>query len=179
MEGAAGTGFLGLASAISEAVSSIDEQMGKLKTALDSGNSYFMGQIDVINEKYIPAWENLRTRLAEIIGVEGGDSEDKEGRGKQEAGSTDGGSASDGKPGSIIDIMQTGGDAVDAKLEDPWLKAFNDFATDGDNSIQTICDKIIDLVTKMAEIIQAKCEAAASALHSQIGRASCRERVSS
>mgnify|MGYP001071263908 FL=1 len=166
MEGAAGTGFLGLASAISEAVSSIDEQMGKLKTALDSGNSYFTGQIDVINEKYIPAWENLRTRLAEIIGVEGGDSEDKEGRGKQEAGSTDGGSASDGKPGSIIDIMQTGGDAVDAKLEDPWLKAFNDFATDGDNSIQTICDKIIDLVTKMAEIIQAKCEAAASALHS-------------
>ncbi len=166
MEGAAGTGFLGLASAISEAVSSIDEQMGKLKTALDSGNSYFTGQIDVINEKYIPAWENLRTRLAEIIGVEGGDSEDKEGRGKQEAGSTDGGSASGGKPGSIIDIMQTGGDAVDAKLEDPWLKAFNDFATDGDNSIQTICDKIIDLVTKMAEIIQAKCEAAASALHS-------------
>ncbi len=166
MEGAAGTGFLGLASAISEAVSSIDEQMGKLKTALDSGNSYFTGQIDVINEKYIPAWENLRTRLAEIIGVEGGDSEDKEGRGKQKAGSTDGGSASDGKPGSIIDIMQTGGDAVDAKLEDPWLKAFNDFATDGDNSIQTICDKIIDLVTKMAEIIQKKCEAAASALHS-------------
>ncbi len=166
MEGAAGTGFLGLASAISEAVSSIDEQMGKLKTALDLGNSYFTGQIDVINEEYIPAWENLRTRLAEIIGVEGGDSEDKEGRGKQKAGSTDGGSASGGKPGSIIDIMQTGGDAVDAKLEDPWLKAFNDFATDGDNSIQTICDKIIDLVTKMAEIIQKKCEAAASALHS-------------
>ena len=166
MEGAAGTGFLGLASAISEAVSSINEQMGKLKTALDLGNSYFTGQIDVINEEYIPAWENLRTRLAEIIGVEGGDSEDKEGRGKQEAGSTDGGSASGGKPGSIIDIMQTGGDAVDAKLEDPWLKAFNDFATDGDNSIQTICDKIIDLVTKMAEIIQKKCEAAASALHS-------------
>ena len=166
MEGTAGTGFLGLASAISEAVASIDEQMGKLKTALDLGNSYFRGQIDVINEEYIPAWENLRTRLAEIIGVEGGDSEDKEGRGKQEAGSTDGGSASGGKPGSIIDIMQTGGDAVDAKLEDPWLKAFNDFATDGDNSIQTICDKIIDLVTKMAEIIQAKCEAAASALHS-------------
>ncbi|MCX4343123.1 MAG: phage tail tape measure protein [Kineothrix sp.] len=166
MEGAAGTGFLGLASAISEAVASIGEQMGELKTALDLGNSYFTGQIDVINKEYIPAWENLRTRLAEIIGVEGGDSEDKEGRGKQEAGSTDGGSASGGKPGSIIDIMQTGGDAVDAKLEDPWLKAFNDFATDGDNSIQTICDKIIDLVTKMAEIIQKKCEAAASALHS-------------
>ena len=115
MEGAAGTGFLGLASAISEAVSSIDEQMGKLKTALDSGNSYFTGQIDVINEKYIPAWENLRTRLAEIIGVEGGDSEDKEGRGKQKAGSTDGGSASGGKPGSIIDIMQTGGGAGEAR----------------------------------------------------------------
>ena len=61
MEGAAGTGFMGLASAISKAVASIDEQMGKLKTALDLGNSYFMGQIDVINEKYIPAWENLRT----------------------------------------------------------------------------------------------------------------------
>ncbi len=61
MEGTAGTGFLGLASAISEAVASIDEQMGKLKTALDLGNSYFAGQIDVINEKYIPAWENLRT----------------------------------------------------------------------------------------------------------------------
>ena len=165
MEGAAGTGFLGLASAISEAVSSIDEQMGKLKTALDSGNSYFTGQIDVINEKYIPAWENLRTRLAEIIGVEGGDSEDKEGRGKQAAGSTDGGSASSGKPGSIIDIMQTGGNAVDAKLEDPWLKAFNDFATDGDNSIQTICNKIIELVSEMARIIQEKCEAAASALN--------------
>ena len=61
MEGTAGTGFLGLASAILEAVASIDEQMGKLKTALDLGNSYFTGQIDVINEKYIPAWENLRT----------------------------------------------------------------------------------------------------------------------
>ncbi len=162
MEGAAGTGFMGLASAISKAVASIDEQMGKLKTALDLGNSYFMGQIDVINEKYIPAWENLRTCLAEIIGVGGGDSEDKKGRGKQETGSTGSGSASGGKPGSIIDIMQTGGDAVDAKLEDPWLKAFNDFATDGDNSIQTICDKIIEIVTEMARIIQEKCEAAAS-----------------
>ncbi len=166
MEGAAGTGFMGLASAISKAVASIDEQMGKLKTALDLGNSYFMGQIDVINEKYIPAWENLRTCLAEIVGVGGGDSEDKKGRGKQETGSTGSGSASGGKPGSIIDIMQTGGDAVDAKLEDPWLKAFNDFATDGDNSIQTICDKIIEIVTEMARIIQEKCEAAASALNS-------------
>ncbi|MCI8932814.1 MAG: phage tail tape measure protein, partial [Lachnospiraceae bacterium] len=166
MEGTAGTGFLGLASAISEAVASIDEQMGKLKTALDLGNSYFTGQIDVINEKYIPAWENLRTCLAEIVGVGGGDSGDKKGRGKQETGSTGSGSASGGKPGSIIDIMQTGGDAVDAKLEDPWLKAFNDFATDGDNSIQTICDKIIEIVTEMARIIQEKCEAAASALNS-------------
>ena len=91
-----------------QSVASIGEQMGKLKTALDLGNSYFRGQIDVINEEYIPAWENLRTRLAEIIGVGVGDSEDKEGRGKQEAGSTDSGSASGGKPGSIIDIMQTG-----------------------------------------------------------------------
>ena len=171
MEGTAGTGFLGLASAISEAVASIDEQMGKLKTALDLGNSYFMGQIDVINEKYIPAWENLRTCLAEIIGVGGGDSEDKKGRGKQETGSTGSGSASGGKPGSIIDIMQTGGDAVDAKLEDPWLKAFNDFATDGDNSIQTICDKIIGLVTEMADIIQEKCAAAAAALDALASKA--------
>ncbi len=171
MEGAAGTGFMGLASAISKAVASIDEQMGKLKTALDLGNSYFMGQIDVINEKYIPAWENLRTCLAEIIGVGGGDSEDKKGRGKQETGSTGSGSASGGKPGSIIDIMQTGGDAVDAKLEDPWLKAFNDFATDGDNSIQTICDKIIVLVTEMADIIQEKCAAAAAALDALASKA--------
>ena len=171
MEGAAETGFMGLASAISKAVASIDEQMGKLKTALDLGNSYFMGQIDVINEKYIPAWENLRTCLAEIIGVGGGDSEDKKGRGKQETGSTGSGSASGGKPGSIIDIMQTGGDAVDAKLEDPWLKAFNDFATDGDNSIQTICDKIIGLVTEMADIIQEKCAAAAAALDALASKA--------
>ena len=171
MEGTAGTGFLGLVSAISEAVASIDEQMGKLKTALDSGNSYFMGQIDVINEKYIPAWENLRTCLAEIIGVGGGDSEDKKGRGKQETGSTDSGSASGGKSGSIIDIMQTGGDEVAKKLKDPWLKAFNDFATDGDNSIQTICDKIIGLVTEMARVIQEKCKAAAAALDTLASKA--------
>ena len=171
MEGTAGTGFLGLASAISEAVASIDEQMGKLKTALDLGNSYFMGQIDVINEKYIPAWENLRTCLAEIIGVGGGDSEDKKGRGKQETGSTDSGSASGGKSGSIIDIMQTGGDEVAKKLKDPWLKAFNDFATDGDNSIQTICDKIIGLVTEMARVIQEKCKAAAAALDTLASKA--------
>ena len=171
MEGTAGTGFLGLVSAISEAVASIDEQMGKLKTALDLGNSYFMGQIDVINEKYIPAWENLRTCLAEIIGVGGGDSEDKKGRGKQETGSTDSGSASGGKSGSIIDIMQTGGDEVAKKLKDPWLKAFNDFATDGDNSIQTICDKIIGLVTEMARVIQEKCKAAAAALDTLASKA--------
>ncbi len=171
MEGTAGTGFLGLVSAISEAVASIDEQMDKLKTALDLGNSYFMGQIDVINEKYIPAWENLRTCLAEIIGVGGGDSEDKKGRGKQETGSTDSGSASGGKSGSIIDIMQTGGDEVAKKLKDPWLKAFNDFATDGDNSIQTICDKIIGLVTEMARVIQEKCKAAAAALDTLASKA--------
>ena len=67
--------------------------------------------------------------------------------------------------GSIIGIMQTGGEEVAARLEDPWLKAFNDFATDGDNSIQTVCDKIIELVSEMARIIQEKCEAAASALN--------------
>ena len=165
MEGAVGTGFMGLAAAINEAVTSIGEQMGNLETALDKGNSHFKKQMDVINDEYIPAWEDLQTRLAEIIGVGGGDSDNKEGKGDKGTGSKSRNTEPGGNDGSIIDIMQTGGDAVDAKLEDPWLKAFNDFATDGDNSIQTICNKIIELVSEMAKIIQEKCEAAASALN--------------
>lgn len=162
---AAGTGFMGLAAAINEAVTSIGEQMGNLETALDKGNSHFKKQMAVINDEYIPAWEDLQTRLAEIIGVGGGGGDNKEGKGDKGAGSKSGNTEPGGNDGSIIDIMQTGGDAVDAKLEDPWLKAFNDFATDGDNSIQTICNKIIELVSEMARIIQEKCEAAASALN--------------
>ncbi len=165
MGGAAGTGFMGLAAAINEAVTSIGEQMGNLETALDKGNSHFKKQMAVINDEYIPAWEDLQTRLAEIIGVGGGGGDNKEGKGDKGAGSKSGNTEPGGNDGSIIDIMQTGGDAVDAKLEDPWLKAFNDFATDGDNSIQTICNKIIELVSEMARIIQEKCEAAASALN--------------
>ena len=165
MGGAAGTGFMGLAAAINEAVTSIGEQMGNLETALDKGNSHFKKQMAVINDEYIPAWEDLQTRLAEIIGVGSGGGDNKEGKGDKGAGSKSGNTEPGGNDGSIIDIMQTGGDAVDAKLEDPWLKAFNDFATDGDNSIQTICNKIIELVSEMARIIQEKCEAAASALN--------------
>ena len=160
-----GTGFMGLASAISEAVTTIDEQMDNLQKALDIGNDSFAEQIRVITEEYIPAWEELQTRLAEIIGVGGGDGDNKEGKGSKKSGSKDGNSESGGNDGSIIGIMQTGGEEVATRLEDPWLKAFNDFATDGDNSIQTICNKIIELVSEMARIIQEKCEAAASALN--------------
>ena len=160
-----GTGFMGLASAISEAVTTIDEQMDNLQKALDIGNDSFAEQIRVITEEYIPAWEELQTRLAEIIGVGGGDGDNKDGRANRKPGSKEGSSESGGNDGSIIGIMQTGGEEVAARLEDPWLKAFNDFATDGDNSVQTVCDKIIELVSEMARIIQEKCEAAANALH--------------
>ena len=160
-----GTGFMGLAFAISEAVTTIDEQMDNLQKALDIGNDSFAEQIRVITEEYIPAWEELQNRLAEIIGVGGGDGDNKEGKGSKKSGSKDGNSESGGNDGSIIGIMQTGGEEVATRLEDPWLKAFNDFATDGDNSIQTICNKIIELVSEMARIIQEKCEAAASALN--------------
>ncbi len=165
MEGSAGTGFMGLASAISEAVASIDEQMGKLETALGKGNSHFKNQMSVINDEYLPAWESLQARLAEIIGVGGGNGDNKEGKGNQGEGGKEGGSGTGVDSGSIIGIMQTGGEEVAARLEDPWLKAFNDFATDGDNSIQTVCDKIIELVSEMARVIQEKCDAAASALN--------------
>lgn len=165
MGGAAGTGFMGLAAAINEAVTSIGEQMGNLETALDKGNSHFKRQMAVINDEYIPAWEDLQTRLAEIIGVGGGGGDNKEGKGDKWAGSKSGNTEPGGNDGSIIDIMQTGGEEVAARLEDPWLKAFNDFATDGDNSIQTVCDKIIELVSEMARVIQEKCDAAASALN--------------
>ena len=163
-QGQAGTGFMGLASAISEAVTSVSEQMDNLQTALQTGNDAFEEQINKIQEEYIPAWEELQTRLAEIIGVGGGDGETK-GEGNQKSGSKDGGSESGGNGNSIIDIMQTGGDEVAARLEDPWLKAFNDFATDGDNSIQSICDKIIEMVKEMADTIQEQCAAAANALN--------------
>ncbi len=167
-----GTGFMGLASAISEAVTTIDEQMDNLQKALDIGNDSFAEQIRVITEEYIPAWEELQTRLAEIIGVGGGDGDNKDGRANRKPGSKEGSSESGGNDGSIIGIMQTGGEEVAARLEDPWLKAFNDFATDGDNSVQTVCDKIIELVSEMARIIQEKCEAAAQALDNLAKKAS-------
>lgn len=165
-EGQTGTGFMGLASAISEAATTIDEQMDRLKKALDTGNDAFTEQIRIIHEEYIPAWEELQTRLAEIIGVGGGNGDNKEGEGKQKSGNKGRSSESGRNDGSIIDIMQTGGEEVAKKLEDPWLKAFHDFATDGDNSVQSICDKIIELVTEMARIIQEQCEAAANSLRS-------------
>lgn len=165
-EGQTGTGFMGLASAISEAATAIDEQMDRLKKALDTGNDAFTEQIRIIHEEYIPAWEELQTRLAEIIGVGGGNGDNKEGEGKQKSGNKGRSSESGRNDGSIIDIMQTGGEEVAKKLEDPWLKAFHDFATDGDNSVQSICDKIIELVTEMARIIQEQCEAAANSLRS-------------
>jgi len=163
-QGQPGTGLMGLASAISETVEAISGQMDNLQLALKVGNDAFEDQINKIQEEYLPAWEELQTRLAEIIGVGGGDGDGK-GDGKQKSGGKDGGSESGGNGNSIIDIMQTGGDEVAARLEDPWLKAFNDFATDGDNSIQSICDKIIEMVKAMAEIIQEQCAAAANALN--------------
>ena len=163
-QGQAGTGFMGLASAISEAVETISGQMDNLQLALQVGNDAFEDQINKIQEEYLPAWEELQTRLAEIIGVGGGDGDGK-GDGKQKSGGKDGGSESGENGNSIIDIMQTGGEEVAARLEDPWLKAFNDFATDGDNSIQSICDKIIEMVKGMADTIQEQCAAAANALN--------------
>ncbi len=170
-QGQTGTGFMGLASAISEAVETISGQMENLQLALQIGNDAFEEQISKITEEYLPAWEELQTRLAEIIGVGSGDGENK-GEGKQKSGGKDGGSESGGNGSSIIDIMQTGGEEVAARLEDPWLKAFNDFATDGDNSIQSICDKIIEIVTEMARIIQEQCVAAANALNALVETAS-------
>ena len=161
----AGTGFIGLASAISDAVTTIQGQMDSLSQALDIGNTSFDDQIRKITEEYLPAWEELQARLAEIIGVGGGDGSDpgkKAGNSKPVRNS--GGSELGGNGGSIIDIMQTGGDEVASKLEDPWLKAFSDFATDGDRSIQSICEKIVEMVRKMADSIQDQCAAAANSL---------------
>ncbi len=161
----AGTGFIGLASAISDAVTTIQGQMDSLSQALGIGNTSFDDQIRKITEEYLPAWEELQARLAEIIGVGGGDGSDpgkKAGNSKPVRNS--GGSELGGNGGSIIDIMQTGGDEVASKLEDPWLKAFSDFATDGDRSIQSICEKIVEMVRKMADSIQDQCAAAANSL---------------
>ena len=163
-QGNTGTGFMGLASAISEAVTTISGQMDSLQIALQIGNDAFDDQINKIKKEYLPAWVELQTRLAEIIGVDGGTGENK-GEGNQKSAGKDGSSESDGNGGSIIDIMQIGGEEVAARLEDPWLKAFNDFATDGDSSIRSICDKIIEMVKEMADTIQEQCAAAANALN--------------
>ena len=169
-QGQAGTGFMGLASAMLSAVSSISEQMGILEDALQRGNDAFTEQIRVITEEYIPAWEGLQKRLAEIIGVGGGDDKNgKKSKGGDNGKDSSGGSG--GSCGSIIGTIESGGIEVGERLQDPWLKSFNDFATDGDNSIQTICDKIIVLVTEMADIIQEKCAAAAAALDALASKA--------
>ena len=169
-QGQAGTGFMGLASAMLSAVSSISEQMGILEDALQRGNDAFTEQIRVITEEYIPAWEGLQKRLAEIIGVGGGDDKNgKKSKGGDNGKDSSGGSGGSG--GSIIGTIESGGIEVGERLQDPWLKSFNDFATDGDNSIQTICDKIIGLVTEMADIIQEKCAAAAAALDALASKA--------
>lgn len=160
----AGTGFKGLADAITSAVTIIDLQMQALQLALETGNQAFSDQITKIQDEYIPAWEELQTRLAEIIGVGGGDGEKKDGKkqggGKKEAKSESGSGSGDG---SIIDIMQTGGEEVSSKLEDPWLKSFNEFAT-GENSVQSICELIKEIVGEMASAIQEQCASAANAL---------------
>lgn len=161
----AGTGFMGLASAISDAVTTIQGQMDTLRQALDIGNTSFDDQIKKITEEYLPAWEELQARLAEIIGVSGSDGDDSGKKvGNRKPVRNSGGSESGGNGGSIIDIMQTGGEEVASRLDDPWLKAFNDFATDGDNSIQSICRKIVDMVREMGDSIQEQCAAAANAL---------------
>ncbi len=163
--GTAGTGFMGLASAISDAVTTIQGQMEILRQALDIGNTSFDDQIKKITEEYLPAWEELQARLAGIIGVGGGDGDDSGKKaGNRKPVRNSGGSESGGNGGSIIDIMQTGGEEVASKLNDPWLKAFNDFATDGDSSIQSICRKIVEMVSKMGDSIQEQCAAAANAL---------------
>ena len=159
-----GAGFLGLASAISDAVTVISGQMDSLQQALQLGNDSFEEQIRVITEEYIPAWEELQARLGEIIGVGGGDGDNK--GSNKKPGGDNGGSKSGGNGGSIIDAIQTGGEEAASRLEDPWLKAFNDFATDGDNSIQSICEKIIEMVKGMADTIQEQCASAANALRS-------------
>ncbi len=161
----AGTGFIGLASAISDAVATIQGQMDSLSQALGIGNTSFDDQIKKITEEYLPAWEELQAGLAEIIGVGGGDGSDPGKKaGNRKPIRNSGGSEPGSNGGSIIDIMQTGGDEVASKLEDPWLKAFSDFATDGDRSIQSICEKIVEMVRKMADSIQDQCAAAANSL---------------
>lgn len=157
-----GTGFLGLASAISDAVTVISGQMDSLQQVLQLGNDSFEEQIRIITEEYIPAWEELQARLGEIIGVRGGDGDNK--GSNKKPGGDNGGSKSGGNGGSIIDTLQTGGEEAASMLEDPWLKAFNDFATDGDNSIQSICEKIVEMVREMADTIQEQCAAAANSL---------------
>ena len=163
-EGSTGSGFSGLATAISNAVTTIDEQMNNLTTALQIGNDAFSEQIGFITDEYIPAWEELQTRLAEIIGVGGGgdnkNSKDKKGGASKKSGNSDGESSGGD---NIIGIMQTGGEEVSAKLQDPWLTSFNDFAT-GENSIQSIAELIKEIVTEMATSIQSQCEASAKAL---------------
>lgn len=152
-------GFKGLATSLSNAVTIIKSQMKALKRALETGNEAFSDQIAKIQNDYIPAWEKLQTRLAEIIGVGGGG--DKKDSTKQNSNKKE--SESDSDDGSIIDIMQTGGDEVSEKLEDPWLKSFNEFAT-GENSVESICELIKTIVNEMASSIQEQCATAAKAL---------------
>ena len=149
----AGKGFMGLASAISDAVSTIWLKMNSLSNALSTGNEALKEQADVITNEYIPMWEKLQSDLANIIGVGGG------------TGQTATAGAMAESAGSIIDTLTQGGEMVSEKLQDPWLRSFQEFAT-GENSVQSICTQITEIVTQMAESIQEQCESTARAIES-------------
>lgn len=148
----AGNGFMGLASAISDAVSTIWLKMNSLSNALNTGNEALKAQSDVITNEYIPMWEKLQSDLANIIGVGGSGQSATAGAMAESA-------------GSIIDTLTQGGELVSEKLQDPWLKSFQEFAT-GENSVQSICTQITEIITQMAESIQEQCEATARAIES-------------
>lgn len=138
----------------------LSEYYSTLADALSILDDALKEQADLIEKTYVPTWQRLHDELNAIIlgGSSGGSTGEKESSAKTDnsEGSTD--------SSGIVGLIQSGGNDVSTALKDIWLKGFTDFAFDGEPSIQSTIERIIELVTKMKDEIVTACTEAASAL---------------
>ena len=102
-------------------------------------------------QEMIDEWTRLRDEMMAIIGVESSE------------GGGDGGAVGAESGDSIIGVLNDAVPLIEEAFQ-LWLEAFNRFAFEGDNSIQGICGKIVEIVKKMVEEVIDLCEKAKQAL---------------
>lgn len=139
----------GTGDAANTAISSYAELFNPLFESMDNAHTTFLQKLT----EWTETWSEARDNIAEVIGVDGGNSNssgEKKDSGKSTSGNSSGEQSSyssGGEADSIVGAVEAGGQLITTSFEETWTPALQEMG----NYINEWCRKVVEMFNEMAE----------------------------